>query len=169
MGLIYNPNYFPPQPIPHVEAMVRKELQRIDHLLDILWVPDVYPNGAQGVVEGRYGLICRWPKSDGRWKLVREEGYTDAFDLLGWFCEDMDDASTVPNSPETMMQLVYERLGNADNEAAPWYDRMKQVFGKNIDLMRERKNVLDETVEEMAEEEWVTNVREGRPVSFGGI
>ena len=151
MGLIYQPNYIPPQPMPDVEERVRKELQAIDPLLDITWVDDVVPNPAHQLYEGRYALICRWPASDGRWQAVREDGYTDAYDMLGWFCEDPANADSIPQDPYNMMALIYKLLQNADSEEAPWYERMSQVFGKNLDRMRDNKQMLDDEVTEIAE------------------
>jgi hypothetical protein len=168
MGLIFNPYYIPPQPIPQVEEMIRQELARIDPLLDILWIDEVYPNEVQEVYEGRYALIVRWPSTDGRWIAVREEGYTEAYDLLGWFCEDVSDAESVPQDPYSMMSLVYDLLHNADNEEAPWYDRMKQVFDKNLDKMRENKQMLDDEIEEIADRTYVEDFEYSNPrVGYG--
>lgn len=168
MGKLYLPNYRPPQPIRGEEERVRQELQKIDRLLDIMWFDGIYYNEGQGCWEGRYGLVVHWPPTDGRWKDVREQGYTEAYDLLGWFAEDIHDAGSIPQSPYMMMRKVYDLLANADNESAPWYSRMKQVFAKNLEHQESLMSEIEAEVEEEAERTYVEDFKYKAPrVGYG--
>jgi len=135
-----------PQPNTFTEQRVNAELSRYDPLLHIRWMPAGYV-AEDGSYEGRYALACRWPQADKRWSWVREGKYdpNDAVDVMGWFCSDMHDASSVPHEPEQMLSRVLALLGECDNERFPWRGRMASAIKANEDR---RELVKQEAVEE---------------------
>lgn len=117
------------------EAKVRAMLKNIDSLLDIVYV----------AWAGRYALMVKWPEIDPRWKMFQSGEIGDCHDSLGWFCEDMQDPSSLPVAPDSVERLVVERLASCDNTIAPWKDRMKGIIEKNSKVRRDRKmNVVDQ-------------------------
>ena len=129
-----------PGPNPFTEERVNKELQSLDSLLHIRWVENVYANQTTQQMEGRYAMCCHWPKVDKRWEEVRSGGCDPAaaFDIMGWFCEDIHDANTVPQDPESIMHKMMELLHNADNERQPWAERMAGTAQHNKDLKKQK-------------------------------
>ena len=107
----------PPGPNVLTEERVNRTLRGFDTLLHIRWFESAYRNERLGRYEGRYGLCCWWPRVDKRWSMVQsgEMGELEAFDIMGWFTEDIHDATSIPVDPESMMQKVEELLGKADN------------------------------------------------------
>ena len=144
----------PPGPNSLTEERVNAELQSLDTLLHIRWVENAYANEAEQRFEGRYALCCYWPKIDKRWEEVRSEGCDPAaaFDIMGWFCEDIHDASTVPRDPESIMNKMLELLHNADNERQPWAERMAGTAQHNKDLKRQKVIEAGEIAERAAKE-----------------
>lgn len=144
--MLYGPDGSPlqevaPGPNPLTEERVNAELQSLDTLLHIRWINGAYYNQEKDRDEGRYALCCHWPQVDKRWIEVREGGCDSqaAWDIMGWFCEDMHDASSVPQTPESMMAKAYELLSSADNTRQPWAERMASAMGKNA---KRRKDML---------------------------
>lgn len=136
----------PPGPNVLTEERVNNELRQLDSLLHIRWFESAYLNQRLGRYEGRYGLCVWWPKVDKRWSMVQsgEMGEQDAFDIMGWFTEDIHDATTVPVDPEAMMHKVHELLAKADNERQPWAERMREASAHN---MRQRKKIIQDAAE----------------------
>jgi len=131
----------PPGPNPLTEERINRDLHALDTLLHIRWIENAYANHDEDRFEGRYALCCHWPQVDGRWEEVRAGGCDPAaaYDWMGWFCEDMTDAASVPQDPESMMSKVYELLSKADNERQPWAVRMASAMEKNA---KRRKEIL---------------------------
>lgn len=118
------------------EATIRSQLKSIDSLLDIRYVEWA----------GRYSLVCQWPQSDKRWELYQTGAVGEPFDSLGWFCEDMQDPSSLPVAPDSIEQLVLARLQSCDNTLYPWKDRMKEIIDKNAKVRKNRQQeVIDQT------------------------
>lgn len=143
------PLSIPPQPNEMRAERVRRELKKIDGLLDIQWFPTAVWNPKYERYEGRYGLTVRWPMSDPRWELYQEGEIGEPFDLLGWFCEDPHDANSVPVAPDAVQARTRELLGRCDNERESWKVRMRRAFEKNAEHREEMKQ---EAVEMAAEE-----------------
>ena len=132
----------PPAPSADTEQRVRDVLRDMDTLLDVMWVPTVFWNKSKHRWEGRYALICRWPRSDGRWQEVQSGKVPeqDAYDIIGWLCEDMQDAQSVPQSSEGIANRVVELLGRIDNTRYPWKQRMLATVEKNRKRNQALKN-----------------------------
>lgn len=140
------PAYLRPQPSPELEAEVRERLKAIDRSLDVRWFETAVWNDRREVYEGRYGLTVRWPDSDPRWKLYRSGEIGEPFDLLGWFCEDPHDASSVPVEPTAIWERVRALLGRCDNARESWKRRMARAFEANAE---QRERILREANEEI--------------------
>lgn len=142
-----------PMPMPEREATVRERLKEIDRSLDIKWFETAVFNERLDRYEGRYGLIVTWPPSDPRWKLYREGEIGEPFDLLGWFCTDLERADSVPVEPQAMWQKIRELLGRCDNTNQPWKQRMAEAFERNAERRKEVRNeALDEVEQRLVEE-----------------
>lgn len=136
----------PPTPSAETERVLRGVLRGMDELLDVMWHPTIYYNRSQMRWEGRYALICRWPRADGRWSMVQsgEVPEADAFDIIGWLCEDMQDPQSLPTSTDGISSRVIELLGRMDNTRYPWKGRMLATIEKNA---ARRQAVKDETLD----------------------
>lgn len=136
--------YVRPQPQEQAEARIRQTLKGLDELLDIKWVPVVLWNEKENCSEGRYALICRWPQADKRWADAYEDARIEPFDVLAWFCDDLQNASSSAGNIDTMEDQVIEFLGKCDNTRQPWADRMKASVAKNLKVKRAAKDeILD--------------------------
>lgn len=119
---------------------VRQKLKSIDSLLDIVYVEWA----------GRYSLICNWPQNDERWKMFQSGEIGASYDSLGWFCEDMQDPSSLPVSVDSIENLVLERLASCDNTKTPWKDRMRQIIDKNAKVRKSKKQEMLDRAEDVA-------------------
>ena len=117
---------------PELEAEVREKLKSIDSLLDIVYVPWA----------GRYALMVKWPESDTRWSMYQSGEIGDCHDSLGWFCEDIQDPSSLPVSIDSIENKVMERLASCDNTLTPWKGRMKDIIAKNARVRKDRKQEM---------------------------
>lgn len=127
-----------------VELKVKEQLRGLDSLLDIQWVPMAAFNSANEY-EGRYGLICKWPSGDGRWKMYQSGEIGEPYDFIGWFCTDMQDASSIPVDLDSIEAKVVELLGKCDNTRYPWRERMGQLVHKNAKMRKDRqKEFIDQ-------------------------
>lgn len=122
------------------EEEVRQKLKSIDSLLDIQYIEWA----------GRYSLICNWPQSDERWKLYQSGEISAAYDSLGWFCEDLQDPTSLPVAVDSIERLILERLASCDNTQQGWKARMGQIVEKNAKLRKDRKQVMIDRAEEVA-------------------
>lgn len=125
-----------PEPNADTERRVRETLKSMDSLLDIKWFPNAVFNQTHRDFEGRYALVCQWPVADPRWELFQRGEIEDTVDMLGWFCEDIHDATSVPVSPDSIENKVLELLGKCDGERISHAKRMKQILEKNADKRR---------------------------------
>ena len=144
----------PPGPNSLTEERVNRELQSLDSLLHIRWFECAYANEAEQRLEGRYALCCHWPRSDKRWEMVQsgEISPADTIDIMGWFCEDIHDAGSVPKDPEAVMHKMMELLHNADNERQPWAERMAGTAQHNKDQKKRAVKEAGELAEQAARE-----------------
>lgn len=132
------------------EEKVRKQLKELDALLDVKWIPHVIVNPRSQQMEGRYALICQWPQIDKRWEMYQKGEISENYDILGWFCEDMQDAESVPVDLDSIERKVVELLGKCDNERFPWRGRMKDVVSKNAKVRKERQQEVIDQAEDVA-------------------
>src|SRR5258708_40365601 len=95
-----------PEPHEGAALAVRARLRGIDSLLDVRSCPCAVWDAKAKDYEGRYALIVRWPSSDSRWEMVRSGEIGEAFDILGWFAEDLHD----PDSPAVIADALEGRL-----------------------------------------------------------
>jgi hypothetical protein len=123
---------------------VREKLKNIDSLLDLLYVEWA----------GRYCLISKWPQSDERWKMYESGEIGAAYDSLGWFCEDMQDPSSLPVSVDSIENKVIELLASCDNTKHHWKDRMKDIIAKNAKVRRDRADKVAEKAADVASTLW---------------
>jgi hypothetical protein len=151
--MLYSPagtplNLPPPGPSPQTEALVNAELQKLDTLLHIRWLPIAAWNAAQQRYEGRYALCCFWPDIDKRRQWVRDGTHdpNEAYDSMGWFCDDIMNANSLPREPMAVMHKVLELLGSADNTRVPWAARMRSTIAHNA----ERKEQVRKRAAEIA-------------------
>lgn len=143
-----------PQPNEEAEGRVRALLKSMDSLLDVRWFPAAYYNAKHKDYEGRYGLICTWPQTDKRWEMYHSGEIGEPFDILGWFCEDIHDAESIPRDVDSMERLVVELLGKCDNERFPWRQRMAELVGKNAALRKSRQQEMIDRAEDVAKTLW---------------
>lgn len=156
-----------PTPSAALEATLRQALQQLDSLLDVAWMPTVFWNRAWARWEGRYALIVRWPHSDMRWSEVQcgRVPEQDAFDIVGWLCEDMQDPQSVPTSLDGIHDRVIALLGTMDNTRYPWKDRFLSTIEKNKQRVAQvKRDALNET--EAAAEHFYRQAK-GVPLSTG--
>lgn len=139
--MIVAPISAPPAPSSDLEKTLTDTLQRLDPLLGVMWVPFAAWNEPAKRMEGRYALTCRWPSIDGRWQEVQagKVPESEANDIIGWLCEDMQDASSVPTSMDGITDRVLALLGSMDNLRYSWRDRMKATVQKNADRWKREK------------------------------
>lgn len=126
---------------------INEELGRLSELLHVRWMPMAAPRPGGGR-EGRYAFCSYWAESDGRRQWVRDGTYApqDAFDILGWACEDIFQASSAPVPPEQCLSRITEMLYHCDNTRFPWRRRMTEVIEHN---KRQREQVRRDTVDEL--------------------
>ncbi len=155
MGLILGPDggsaYSRPEANALTEERVNAELQAVDALLFLKWIDAIYWNPREKTWEGRYAIACWWPDADPRRQQVRENKLDPnaAFDILGWACEDMQDASSLPRDPASMLRRILDLLASCDNTRQPWKARMRQVIEHNA---RRRQQIKDEATDMAADE-----------------
>lgn len=138
----------PPAPSAETERTLRDVLRGMDELLDVMWHPRIFWNARQLRWEGRYALTCRWPRADARWSMVQsgEQPEDQAYDIIGWLCEDMQDPQSLPTSTDGIQDRVLQLLGAMDNTRYPWKGRMLSAIEKNRKRQADVKNeVLDLT------------------------
>ena len=117
-----------------LEEEIRIKLKSIDSLLDIKYIEWA----------GRYSLICQWPQSDPRWEMFQRGETDNHHDNLGWFCQDMQDPTSLPVDIDSIENLVLARLASCDNTKHSWRIRMQEIIAKNAKLRTSRKEqVLD--------------------------
>jgi hypothetical protein len=126
------------------EAKVREQLKSIDSLLDVRYIEWA----------GRYSLVCQWPSNDERWKMYQSGEIGEPFDSLGWFCQDMQDPTSVPVDIDSIEQLVLERLASCDNTRHHWRDRMKQIIDKNAKVRKSKQQEVIDRAQDIAETLW---------------
>lgn len=143
--------YTPPTPNTFTEQRVNDELQTLDENLFIKWVPTAYWNEKFKKFEGRYALMCWWLSDDKRRDWVRTGSHApeDAFDLIGWFCEDIHKAASVPQDPASMLTTLKNLLGHMDTTREPAKVRMMQAAAKNV----ERKQKIKQEMLDMVADE----------------
>lgn len=146
--------YTRPEPQPEPEARVRAQLKAIDSLLDVRWFPNAIWNEVQKTMEGRYGLICQWPPLDPRWEDFQKGLIEDSVDMLGWFCEDIHDATSLPVSVDSIEAKVIEVLGKCDGQRQPHTQRMKQIIERNAKVRRDKRSETTDKAEDVARTLW---------------
>lgn len=142
-----------PGPSPEEEQRLREALATLDPLLGVLWVPTVVWDAKHQRWEGRYALTCRWPGIDARWSEVQAGRVppSEAHDILGWFCVDMQDASSAPTSLDGIQNRALELLGAIDNLRYPWKERMEQSARNNRNVHERAKAAALDLTHDVAE------------------
>jgi hypothetical protein len=152
-----------------MEERINAELRALDSLLHIRWMPFAVgiPGGRR---EGRYALCSYWPDVDPRRAQVRAGQYdpNDAFDIIGWFCEDLQDASSVPQDPESIMRKVLDLLHSCDNTRFPWRMRMAQCIEHNKRRQQKVKEEAVQEIKDMAADQYYHSNRASRVFMNGG-
>lgn len=143
-----------PEPQPEAEERVRAQLKAIDELLDVKWFPYAIFNEKQNSFEGRYGLVCKWPQGDKRWELFQNGEIEDPVDMLGWFCEDIHNAESMPVSVDSIEQKVVELLGKCDATRIPHSTRLRQIVEKNAKVRRDKRSAIGDQAEDVARTLW---------------
>ena len=146
--------YSRPEPQLEAEQRVRTMLKNIDELLDVKWFPYAIWNEKHQSFEGRYGLVCRWPQNDKRWELYQSGEIEDPIDMLGWFCTDIHDATSMPVSVDSIEQKVIELLAKCDATRIPHTTRMRQIVERNAKVRREKRAVITDNAEDIARTLW---------------
>lgn len=139
-----------PEPNEQVEQRVRAQLKAIDPLLDLRWFPNAFFNSQHNRMEGRYGLVVRWPQSDLRWPLFHNGDIGEPVDLLGWFAEDMQNAESAAVDVDSIENRVLALLASADNERMPWRERMRKSAEHNAKVRQANKDTLADMVHDEA-------------------
>lgn len=146
--------YSRPQPQPEAEERVRAQLKEIDRLLDVKWFPNAIYNDKHRTMEGRYGLICTWPPNDPRYADFQKGLIEECFDMLGWFCEDIHDAYSMPVAVDSIERKVIEVLGKCDGQRMPHTTRMKQIIEKNAKVRANKRTEVTDRAQDMAHTLW---------------
>lgn len=156
-----------PAPSPATEKVVNEELAKLDSLLFIRWIPTAYWGG-RNPPEGRYALCCWWAQADKRWEWVRcgKHDPQEAIDRFGWFCEDMQNAGSVPLDSGSILRKALEILYACDNTRFPITTRMAQIIEKNAKVHETTKKESLLLVQEAAEDRYDHHMAVR---SFGGI
>lgn len=159
-----------PGPEASTEENLRKVLQEMDGLLDVKWVPIAMWNQVKSRWEGRYALIVNWPSADKRHGMV-QTGEVDpklAHDIVGWFCDDMQDPKSVPTSLQGIEDRVIALLGTMDNTRYPWKQRFMSTIEKNKKRHAEIKQEAGDMTADEADYRYqqVTNAAFGRGANF---
>jgi len=144
-------SYSRSEPQPEAEARVREQLKSIDSLLDVRWFPNAIWNDKHKSFEGRYGLVCEWPQNDPRYQLFQSGEIEDNVDMLGWFCEDIHNATSMPVSVDSIEQKVIELLGKCDGERIPHSTRMREIAEKNVKNRRNKRQPITDAAQDVAE------------------
>lgn len=137
-----------PEPNTITEEKVRSVLKGIDELLDIKWIEKAVFNPKYSDIEGRYALVCRWPSGDKRWELVYKQEVAMPYDMIGWFCEDIQNPDSVPVAPDSVENKVLELLYQCDGTRFPHLQRMAQITEKNKNV---HKNIQEDILNEVSE------------------
>lgn len=140
-----------PGPEATTEQHLRSVLQGMDGLLDVKWVPLAMWNQVKSRWEGRYALIVNWPMADARWSMVQsgEVNPKLAHDIVGWFCANMQDPTSMPTSLMGIEERVLSLLGTMDNTRYPWKQRLLGAVAANKKHRETMKaDVLDQTHDE---------------------
>lgn len=150
------------------ERIVNEELQRLDSLVSIGWVPYAVMVPNKGW-EGRYALFCKWPQADKRWEWVQQGKHdpAEARDILGWFCDDVHNANSTPRDPPTILRVLLELLYKCDNNRYPWAKRMAASAEKNRRITEKRKQDVMDLVQDEATHTYYHSEHAAR--SFGGL
>lgn len=143
-----------PEPQPDAEARVRVMLKSIDELLDVKWFPFAIWNERNRSSEGRYGLIVGWPQMDPRWEMYQTGEVETPYDLLGWFCEDIHDATSMPVGVDSIENKVIELLAKCDGRRLPHTTRMRQIVEKNAKMRKEKRSEVSDQAEDVARTLW---------------
>lgn len=143
-----------PERQPEAEEKVRLQLKSIDELLDVRWYPYAIWSDKSRSFEGRYALVCQWPNGDKRWELFQSGEIEDPVDMLGWFCEDIHDATSMPVSVDSIEQKVIELLGKCDATRIPHGTRMRQIVERNAKLRKEKRSEIVDQAEDVARTLW---------------
>lgn len=156
-----------PGPSPEEETRLRAALQQLDPLLGVVWVPIVVWNTRDLRWEGRYALTCRWPGLDKRWSEVQagKVPASEAHDILGWFCEDMQNASSAPTTLDGIQERTLALLGAIDNLRYPWKERMERSAQKNRDVHTRARAAASDLTHDVAEHFY--RQAKGVPLSAG--
>lgn len=148
---VYSQVHSRPEPQPDAEERVRTMLKSIDSLLDVKWYHHAIWNEREKAMEGRYALVCRWPYGDKRWELYQSGQIEDPVDMLGWFCEDIHDATSIPVDVDSIERKVVELLGKCDGERMSHTKRMRQIVEKNAKVRQQHRAPITDSAQEMAE------------------
>lgn len=132
------------------ETRVREQLKSIDSLLDVRWFPYAIINPTNNEWEGRYALVCNWPQGDARWELYQSGEIEDHCDMLGWFCEDLHDAKSIPVSVDSIERKIVELLGKCDANRIPHATRLRQIVEKNAKNRKDKRQPMLDYAEEIA-------------------
>ncbi|KKK86832.1 hypothetical protein LCGC14_2759280, partial [marine sediment metagenome] len=117
------------------EARTRKYLQQMDPRLDLFWVwTAVHEDDVNEEIihwEGRYALIYYLHQDDPLRILQTASGQDKAWDILGWFCVDMNKANSDMLPCDEMEPKVVKFLGLMDGEQHDVMERLKESFERN--------------------------------------
>lgn len=132
-----------------LEVQIREKLKGIDSLLDLVWIPWA----------SRYALISYWPQNGGpvqdkRWEMYQRGEIGANYDTIGWFCQDMQDPSSIPVSIDSIENKVLELLRSCDNTIHPWRGRMADMVEKNRKVRQDRASKVSDRAQNMAEVLW---------------
>lgn len=161
--MLYGPNgqtiavkssYSRPERQLDAEQSVREQLKSIDTLLDVRWFPHAIFNDSQKSFEGRYALVCQWPQGDKRWELYQNGEIEDPVDMLGWFCTDIHDATSMPVSVDSIEQKIVELLGKCDGTRIPHATRMREILERNAKLRKAKQSEFTDKAEDIAGTLW---------------
>ena len=134
------------------EQNVRNWLTMIDPSLDIRWVNNVVVEhdavDTMTNYEGRYALIFYISSEDPDAKHAQQVGLEHPYATLGWFCEDMNVASSRPIPCDEMEPLVRGFLSAMDSSRTELKVRLRETSQKNRDFEEYRKaDYVDEAVQ----------------------
>jgi hypothetical protein len=75
-------------------------------------------------------------------------------DMLGWFCEDIHDATSMPLGVDSIEQKVIELLGKCDGERIPHKTRMKEILERNAKRRKSNKQTIEDRTHEITSTLW---------------
>lgn len=138
------------------EKRARAFLIQLDPRLGIRWMPTaVHEDDTNEEIvhwEGRYALIYYLHENDPLRILQTASGQEDAWDVLGWFCVDMNKADSDMLSCDEMEPKVLRFLGNMDGEQHDVKRRLSDTIARNArrqDIVQ--SDYVDEAVERAKE------------------